>query len=144
MDDFPFLSKIESPADLRALDRENLPAVADELREFLIQGVARCGGHFGASLGAVELTVALHYAFNTPEDWLVWDVGHQSYGHKILTGRRDQLETIRRWGAWHRSRNGMKALTTALEWGTPAPRSARPWAWRWPAAMRGNRASRWP
>ena len=98
MDDFPFLSKIENPADLRALDRENLPAVADELREFLIQGVARCGGHFGASLGAVELTVALHYAFNTPEDWLVWDVGHQSYGHKILTGRRDQLETIRRWG----------------------------------------------
>lgn len=98
MDDFPFLSKIESPADLRALDRGDLPAVADELREFLIQGVARCGGHFGASLGAVELTVALHYAFNTPEDWLVWDVGHQSYGHKILTGRRDQLETIRRWG----------------------------------------------
>ena len=93
-----FLSKIESPADLRALDREDLPAVADELREFLIQGVARCGGHFGASLGAIELTVALHYAFNTPEDWLVWDVGHQSYGHKILTGRRDQLETIRRWG----------------------------------------------
>lgn len=98
VEDFPFLSKIESPADLRALDRENLPAVADELREFLIQGVARCGGHFGASLGAIELTVALHYAFNTPEDWLVWDVGHQSYGHKILTGRRDQLETIRRWG----------------------------------------------
>jgi len=98
VDDFPFLSKIESPADLRALDREDLPAVADELREFLIQGVARCGGHFGASLGAIELTVALHYAFNTPEDWLVWDVGHQSYGHKILTGRRDQLETIRRWG----------------------------------------------
>lgn len=98
MDDFPFLSKIENPADLRALDRGDLPAVADELREFLIQGVARCGGHFGASLGAVELTVALHYAFNTPEDWLVWDVGHQSYGHKILTGRRDQLETIRRWG----------------------------------------------
>ena len=98
MDDFPFLSKIESPADLRALDRGDLPAVANELREFLIQGVARCGGHFGASLGAVELTVALHYAFNTPEDWLVWDVGHQSYGHKVLTGRRDQLETIRRWG----------------------------------------------
>ena len=98
MDDFPFLSKIESPADLRALNREDLPAVAKELREFLIQSVARCGGHFGASLGAVELTVALHYAFNTPEDWLVWDVGHQSYGHKVLTGRRDQLGTIRRWG----------------------------------------------
>ena len=97
MSEFPFLSKIESPADLRALNRKDLPAVAEELREFLIQGVARCGGHFGASLGAVELTVALHYAFNTPEDWLVWDVGHQSYGHKVLTGRRDQLETIRRW-----------------------------------------------
>ena len=97
MSKFPFLSKIESPADLRALDRKDLPAVAEELREFLIQSVARCGGHFGASLGAVELTVALHYAFNTPEDWLVWDVGHQGYGHKVLTGRRDQLETIRRW-----------------------------------------------
>ncbi len=98
MDDFPYLSKIDSPADLRALDRDALPAVAKELREFLIQGVARCGGHFGASLGAVELTVALHYAFNTPEDYLVWDVGHQSYGHKVLAGRRDRLETIRRWG----------------------------------------------
>ena len=99
MDDFPFsIEDRKARLDLRALDREDLPAVADELREFLIQGVARCGGHFGASLGAVELTVALHYAFNTPEDWLVWDVGHQSYGHKILTGRRDQLETIRRWG----------------------------------------------
>ena len=98
MDEFPFLSKIESPADLRELNREDLPALAEELREFLIQSVARCGGHFGASLGAVELTVALHYAFNTPEDYLVWDVGHQSYGHKVLTGRRDQLETIRRWG----------------------------------------------
>ena len=97
MDNFPFLSKIESPADLRALHRENLPTVAKELREFLIQGVARCGGHFGASLGAVELTVVLHYAFDTPEDWLIWDVGHQSYGHKVLTGRRDRLETIRRW-----------------------------------------------
>ena len=94
--EFPLLSKIESPADLRALQREDLPAIADELREFLIQSVARCGGHFGASLGAVELTVALHYVFNTPEDWLVWDVGHQSYGHKVLTGRRDELETIRR------------------------------------------------
>ncbi len=93
---FPFLSQIESPRDLRALDKEDLPAVADELREFLIRGVSRCGGHFGASLGTIELTVALHYVFDTPEDRLVWDVGHQSYGHKILTGRRDQLETIRR------------------------------------------------
>ncbi len=98
MKEFPFLSKIESPIDLRRLHRENLPTVANELREYLIQSVARCGGHFGASLGAVELTVVLHYAFNTPDDYLVWDVGHQAYGHKILTGRREQLETIRRWG----------------------------------------------
>ena len=98
MNDFPYLSKIKSPVDLRALNREDIPAVAKELREFLIRGVSRCGGHFGASLGAVELTVVLHYVFNTPDDWLVWDVGHQGYGHKVLTGRGDRLETIRRWG----------------------------------------------
>ena len=97
-DQFPLLSRIENPEDLRALERTELSAVAAELREFLVQGVARCGGHFGASLGTVELTVALHYVFNTPHDRLVWDVGHQSYGHKVLTGRRDQLETIRRQG----------------------------------------------
>ena len=97
-ENFPFLSRIEAPSDLRALEREDLPAVAAELREFLIQSVARCGGHFGASLGTVELTVALHYALNTPEDRIVWDVGHQSYGHKVLTGRRGQLESIRRRG----------------------------------------------
>ena len=95
---WPLLSRIESPADLRRLAPEELPAVAAELRDFLIRSVARCGGHFGASLGAVELTVALHYIFQTPDDRLVWDVGHQSYGHKVLTGRRDALETIRRRG----------------------------------------------
>ena len=93
---FPLLFQIETPSDLRQLDRSKLPAVADELRQYLIQSVARCGGHFGASLGAVELTVALHYIFNTPDDRIVWDVGHQSYGHKVLTGRRDRLQTIRR------------------------------------------------
>ena len=95
---WPLLSRIESPADLRRLAPAELPAVAAELRDFLIRSVARCGGHFGASLGAVELTVALHYIFRTPEDRLVWDVGHQGYGHKVLTGRRDALETIRRRG----------------------------------------------
>ena len=89
------LSKIDSPKDLRKLSRKDLPQVADELRQYIIDVVSRKGGHFGASLGVVELTVALHYVFNTPEDQLVWDVGHQAYGHKILTGRRDVFDTNR-------------------------------------------------
>jgi 1-deoxy-D-xylulose-5-phosphate synthase len=93
--DFPLLSKIESPADLRALSRTDLAAVADELRRYLIHTVSRMGGHFAAGLGTVELTVALHAVFDTPYDRLVWDVGHQAYPHKVLTGRRDLLETIK-------------------------------------------------
>src|ERR1700678_4144079 len=94
-DAFPLLGAIESPADLRALDERDLPALSDELRQFLIQSVSTRGGHFAAGLGTVELTVALHYIFNTPYDRLVWDVGHQAYPHKVLTGRRDQLHTIK-------------------------------------------------
>jgi 1-deoxy-D-xylulose-5-phosphate synthase len=96
--DFPageLLSKIEYPADLRKLNEEDLPQVCKELRQFIIDVVSRKGGHFGASLGVVEMTVALHYVFNTPYDQLVWDVGHQAYGHKILTGRRSQFQTNR-------------------------------------------------
>jgi 1-deoxy-D-xylulose-5-phosphate synthase len=89
------LDKIVIPSDLRKLKAKELPQVCNELRDFIIDVVSRKGGHFGASLGVVELTVALHYAFNTPEDQLVWDVGHQAYGHKILTGRRDQFHTQR-------------------------------------------------
>jgi 1-deoxy-D-xylulose-5-phosphate synthase len=93
--DFPLLSKIDAPADLRALSRSDLSAVADELRRYLILTVSRMGGHFAAGLGTVELTVALHYIFDTPNDRLVWDVGHQAYPHKVLTGRRDLLRTIK-------------------------------------------------
>ena len=93
--DFPLLSKIESPADLRVLSRTDLAAVADELRRYLIHTVSRMGGHFAAGLGTVELTVALHAVFDTPYDRLVWDVGHQAYPHKVLTGRRDLLGTIK-------------------------------------------------
>jgi 1-deoxy-D-xylulose-5-phosphate synthase len=89
------LSKIDYPADLRKLKEEELPEVCDELRQFIIDVVSKKGGHFGASLGVVEMTVALHYVFNTPYDQLVWDVGHQAYGHKILTGRRNQFQTNR-------------------------------------------------
>ncbi len=91
----PLLSKINSPSDLRKLRRKELPKLSEELRQFIVDVVSEKGGHFGASLGVVELTVALHHTFNTPEDQLVWDVGHQAYGHKILTGRRDEFYTNR-------------------------------------------------
>lgn len=92
-----FLSEINSPPDLRQLKVEDLQEVADEVRQFIIDTCSRVGGHTGASLGAVELAVAMHYVFDTPNDKLVWDVGHQAYAHKILTGRRDQLHTIKQY-----------------------------------------------
>ena len=94
-DTYPLLSKIDSPTDLRRLPQTQLEPLAAELREFLIQTVSQMGGHFAAGLGTVELTVALHYVFDTPHDRLVWDVGHQAYPHKVLTGRRDRLQTIK-------------------------------------------------
>lgn len=93
-----FLSEINSPKDLRQLRVEDLQEVADEVRQFIIETCSRVGGHTGASLGAVELAVAMHYVFDTPNDKLVWDVGHQAYAHKILTGRRDNLHTIKQYG----------------------------------------------
>jgi 1-deoxy-D-xylulose-5-phosphate synthase len=93
-----FLSEINSPADLRQLRVEDLQEVADEARQFILETCSRVGGHTGASLGAVELAVAMHYVFDTPHDRLVWDVGHQAYTHKILTGRRDHLHTIKQYG----------------------------------------------
>jgi len=92
---YQFLTLIDSPADLRALPEAALPVVADELRHYLIETVSQMGGHFAAGLGTVELTVALHYVLNTPHDRLVWDVGHQAYPHKVLTGRRQALRTIK-------------------------------------------------
>jgi 1-deoxy-D-xylulose-5-phosphate synthase len=91
------LKTIETPADLRALERKQLPQVAAELREYLIESVARTGGHLSSNLGTVELTVALHYVFDTPGDRLVWDVGHQTYAHKILSGRREAMATLRQY-----------------------------------------------
>ena len=92
-----FLSEINSPKDLRQLKVEDLQEVADEVRAFMLETCSRIGGHTGASLGAVELAVAMHYVFDTPKDRLVWDVGHQAYAHKILTGRRDELHTIKQY-----------------------------------------------
>ena len=95
---YPLLESIEYPADLRALRDDQLSAVATELRSFLIDSVSQSGGHFAAGLGTVELTVALHYVYNTPNDRIVWDVGHQSYPHKILTGRRERMHSVRKHG----------------------------------------------
>src|SRR6202011_1120738 len=95
---YSLLESIDTPDDLRRLSPAKLPALAEELREFLIQSVSTRGGHFAAGLGTVELTIALHYGFNTPYDRLVWDVGHQAYPHKVLTGRREQLHTIKQHG----------------------------------------------
>ncbi|MCH8098512.1 MAG: 1-deoxy-D-xylulose-5-phosphate synthase, partial [Proteobacteria bacterium] len=94
----PLLDKIDVPADLRRLAEEDLRQLADELRAEMIDAVSITGGHLGAGLGVVELTVALHYLFDTPNDKLVWDVGHQAYPHKILTGRRDRIRTLRQGG----------------------------------------------
>jgi 1-deoxy-D-xylulose-5-phosphate synthase len=98
MDKYPLLAPIGTPADLRQLPQAQLPALAGELRDFLIHSVSTRGGHFAAGLGTVELTIALHYVYDTPRDRLVWDVGHQAYPHKVLTGRRDRLHTIKQDG----------------------------------------------
>ena len=96
--EYKYLPHIDSPADLKKIPREELPKVAEELRHYMVSVVAKVGGHLASSLGAVELTIALHYVFDTPCDKIVWDVGHQAYGHKILTGRRDRFPTVRQYG----------------------------------------------
>ncbi|MCL2874949.1 MAG: 1-deoxy-D-xylulose-5-phosphate synthase [Betaproteobacteria bacterium] len=98
MSDYPCLDRIHSPADIRTLNRNELPVLANELRRFLIESVSKTGGHLSSNLGTVELTVALHYVFSTPEDRIVWDVGHQTYSHKILTGRRSEMAGLRHYG----------------------------------------------
>jgi 1-deoxy-D-xylulose-5-phosphate synthase len=95
---YKFLDQINFPLDLKKISETKLQKVADELREEMIDAVSITGGHLGASLGVVELTVALHYIFNTPKDKLIWDVGHQCYPHKILTGRKDRIRTLRQGG----------------------------------------------
>ena len=95
---YPLLDTISEPAQVRKLDRRQLPQLADELRAFLLESVARTGGHLSSNLGTVELTVALHHVFDTPHDRLVWDVGHQTYAHKVLTGRRSGMGKLRMRG----------------------------------------------
>ena len=94
----PLLDRVEFPADIRKLQKAELPQLAEELRAEMISAVSQSGGHLGSGLGVVELTVAIHYVFDTPDDKLIWDVGHQCYPHKIVTGRRDRIRTIRQGG----------------------------------------------
>ena len=104
----PLLDGIDHPQQLRQLAQSQLPQVADQLRQYILYAAGQSGGHFGANLGVIELTVALHYCFNTPNDRLIWDVGHQAYPHKALTGRREQLTTIR-------AKHGLAAFPTREE-----------------------------
>ena len=129
MNPSPLLDIIDTPQDLRRLEKKQLPQVAAELREFLLDSVGKTGGHFASNLGAVELTVALHYVYDTPEDHLVWDVGHQSYPHKILTGRKNQMHTMRQYGGLAGSQNAASRNTTRSAWGILPHPSARHWAW---------------
>ena len=116
MSAYPLLDTVNSPAELRQLERKQLPQLAQELREFLIESVSKTGGHLSSNLGTVEMTIALHYVFHTPEDRIVWDVGHQTYPHKILTGRRDAMASRRRF---RRSRRSMskRAMGVSQELG---------------------------
>ena len=98
---YPHLALANTPDELRLLPAESLPQVCDELRTYLLKSVSQTSGHFASGLGTVELTVALHYVYNTPFDKVIWDVGHQAYPHKILTGRRDDMATIRQKGGLH-------------------------------------------
>lgn len=132
----PLLDRANTPDELRRLGEAELETLADELRQYLLYTVGQTGGHFGAGLGVIELTVALHYVFDTPDDRLVWDVGHQAYPHKILTGRREQMGSLRQRTASPPSRAVRKASTTPLASATPAPASARHWAWRLRRAFR--------
>ena len=125
-DNYPLLQKIQHPADLNSLSIEDLTALASEVRQYLVHSVAETGGHLGASLGTVELTIALHHIFNTPDDRIVWDVGHQTYPHKILTGRRDRMHTMRKKGGLAGfPKRSESHYDTCLLYTSPSPRDKR-------------------
>ena len=121
----PLLDTIHTPDDLRKLKVEQVRQVADELRQETIDAVSVTGGHFGAGLGVVELTTAIHYIFDTPRDRLIWDVGHQAYPHKILTGRRDRIRTLRTGGGLSGQAGAVKhGISKALQLHEPSLRAA--------------------
>ena len=135
--EFSLIDKIDSPADLRKLRVDQLPEVCAELRRFVVDQLSVNPGHLASSLGAMEIAVACHYVFNTPEDRLVWDVGHQAYGHKILTGRRDRFPENRKLG-------GLCPFPTPLRAVTPATPYRRLSAWPWLQSYSISTATWWP
>jgi 1-deoxy-D-xylulose-5-phosphate synthase len=136
----PLLDRVSIPSDLRNYSADQLKRLADELRDETIDAVSVTGGHLGASLGVVELTVAVHAIFDTPHDRLIWDVGHQAYPHKILTGRRDRIRTLRQGGGFPASRSGAKANTTPLARRILRPAFLPALAWRLAANCRARTA----
>lgn len=116
------LEKIQKPNDIKKIPADQLPALAEEIREFIIESLSKTGGHLASNLGVVELTIAMHRVFDLPKDKLIWDVGHQSYTHKILTGRKDGFETLRREGGISGSRSGARVTAMYLTPATARPR----------------------
>ena len=141
------LDRIDGPDDLRPLSEDELQQVAQEVREHIIDTVGEIGGHFGANLGACEIAVALHSMLESPKDKILWDVGHQAYPHKVLTGRRDELNTIRQYGGLAPFCSATSRSTTSWAPATPPPRSAtasgsrRPCAWARASTAAWSRSS---
>src|SRR5665647_2335604 len=127
---YPLLHTINDPADLRLVPRARLGVLADELRAYVLDSVSKTGGHLSSNLGTVELTVALHYVFNTPHDRVVWDVGHQTYPHKILTGRRERMASLRQLGGLsgfpQRGESNFDTFGTCLLYTSPSPTRRTP------------------
>ena len=138
------LETINDPTDLRKLKQPELTQLADEMRQLIVDSVSKTGGHLSSNLGTVELTIALHHAFNTPEDRLIWDVGHQTYPHKILTGRRDQMSTLRQFDGIPGSQNAMKV--SMILSARPILRRRFPLrsAWHWLPAAKAKTVMRLP
>ena len=129
----PLLDGISVPSDLRKLPESDMRQLADELRTATVEAVSKTGGHLGAGLGVVELTAAIHYVFDTPRDVLIWDVGHQCYPHKILTGRKDRITTLRQGGGLSGFTKRVRANTTRSARRILRPRYRRVWGLRWAA-----------
>lgn len=141
----PLLDNIDNPDDVKKLPSSQLPALADELREFLLYSAGVSGGHFGSNLGVVELTIALHYSYHMPQDQIVWDVGHQAYPHKILTGRRDKIATIRGDGGLTAFPERGESVYDTFGVGIPQRQSLQGLAWHWQCGIRAKaiKSLRW-
>ena len=138
------LEKINSPADLKKLTADEMTLLAEEVRGYMLDVISVNGGHLASSLGVVELTLALHHVFNTPEDKIIWDVGHQAYAHKIITGRREDFRAIRRKGGISGFPNAASPRTMPMTWATAAQAYHLRWARLWAVTSRVKTTRSWP